>query len=93
MSWYGDAAVSLPLGEAFHSRRLTIRASQVGAVAPSRRARRSRRERLSMALGLLADARFDALVGEGSDFADLPATMAQLAARPAGALCHLVRYP
>ena len=30
LSWYGDEPVSLPLGGAFHSRRLTLRASQVG---------------------------------------------------------------
>ena len=35
LSWYGDAPVRLPLGEGFHSGRLTIRSSQVGAVAPS----------------------------------------------------------
>ena len=31
MSWYGDRAVGVPLGEAFHARRLTIKSSQVGA--------------------------------------------------------------
>ena len=30
LSWYGDADVTLSLGGAFHSRRLGIRASQVG---------------------------------------------------------------
>ena len=43
LSWYGDRRVTLPLGEAFHSRRLTIRASQVGTVAPARRGRRTLR--------------------------------------------------
>ena len=38
MSWFGDREVSLPLGEAFHSRRLSIHSSQVGAVAAPRRA-------------------------------------------------------
>ena len=41
LTWYGDRPVPVPLGEAFHSRRLTVRASQVGAVAARRRARRS----------------------------------------------------
>ena len=45
LSWYGDRRVTLPLGEAFHSRRLTIRASQVGTVAPARRGRRSYADR------------------------------------------------
>ena len=30
LSWYGDAPVPVHLGGAFHSRRLAIRASQVG---------------------------------------------------------------
>ena len=62
LSWYGDRPVSVPLGEAFHSRRLTIRSSQVGAVAPARRARRSHADRLALALDLLADPAFDALI-------------------------------
>ena len=33
LSWYGDQPVALPLGGAFHSRRLTIKSSQVGQVA------------------------------------------------------------
>ena len=33
LSWFGDQAVSLPLGGAFHAKRLTIAASQVGRVA------------------------------------------------------------
>ena len=33
LGWYGDRAVGLPLGEAFHSRRLRLISSQVGAVA------------------------------------------------------------
>ena len=41
LSWYGDAPVRLPLGEGFHSGRLSIRSSQVGAVAPARRGHRS----------------------------------------------------
>src|SRR5687768_14370855 len=30
LSWYGDRPVSVPLGEFFHARRLTVRGSQVG---------------------------------------------------------------
>ena len=30
MSWYGDRMVPAPLGEAFHSRRLVLKSSQVG---------------------------------------------------------------
>jgi succinate dehydrogenase/fumarate reductase flavoprotein subunit len=33
------AAVEIPLGEAFHARRLVLRSSQVGAIAALHRAR------------------------------------------------------
>src|SRR5260221_8608047 len=84
MSWYGDAAVAAPLGEAFHSRRLRLISSQVGAVAAARRARRTHRQRLALALDLLADPVFDRLITGDSPFTDLPSTMARLAALPDG---------
>jgi threonine dehydrogenase-like Zn-dependent dehydrogenase len=90
-SWFGDRVVPLPLGEAFHSRRLTLISSQVGSIAAPMRGRRSHAERLSLALALLDDARLDALLDGPTPFADLPATMARLAASP-GALCHVVAY-
>jgi threonine dehydrogenase-like Zn-dependent dehydrogenase len=92
MSWYGDRAVPAPLGEAFHSRRLTLRSSQVGAVATAQRARWSRRRRLALALELLADARFDILLTSESPFDELPSALARLASHPDGALCHVVAY-
>jgi threonine dehydrogenase-like Zn-dependent dehydrogenase len=92
MSWYGDRAVAAPLGEAFHSKRLTLRSSQVGAVAAARRARWTRRQRLALALDLLADPVFDRLLSGSSSFADLPQTMARLAGDSRGTLCHVVRY-
>lgn len=93
MSWYGDRPVSLPLGEAFHARRLTIRASQVGAVAPAQRPRWSHHRRLTLTLDLLADPVYDRFIDGETVFADLPRTMARLAEDPAGALCRLVLYP
>ena len=41
-SWFGDRPVTLTLGGDFHSRRLTIRSSQVGAVARADAARAPR---------------------------------------------------
>lgn len=92
LSWYGAQAVPLPLGEAFHSRRLRLVSSQVGAVAPARRARWSRQRRLALALALLADARFDALLAPPMPFARLPAVMAELAARPSEVMCQVIKY-
>lgn len=93
LSWYGAGGVPAPLGEDFHSRRLTLRASQVGAVATARRARWSHRRRLALALSLLADPVFDRLLTGECRLDGLPAAMARLAAAPQGALCHVVRYP
>ncbi|MEO0326902.1 MAG: dehydrogenase, partial [Myxococcota bacterium] len=67
--------------EAFHGRRLRLVSSQVGAVAPRQRARWSRPARLALALGLLADPRYDALVAEEIALSDAPARLpARLAA-------------
>jgi len=71
-SWFGDAAVPLPLGQAFHSRRLRLISSQVGAVAPSRRADWTRERRMAAALELLRDARYDALITGEIDFTEAP---------------------
>jgi len=93
LSWYGSTPVALPLGEAFHSKRLTIRSSQVGAIATAQRGRWSHARRLGKAMQLLRDPALDALVDGESRFADLPATMAALAEGRLAALCHRVRYP
>lgn len=92
LSWYGDRQVSLPLGEAFHSRRLVIRSSQVGTVSPARRANRTYKDRLTLALELLADPSLDALITGESMFEELPEVMPRLASGEVPALCHLVRY-
>ena len=92
LSWYGDRQVSVPLGEFFHSRRLVVRSSQVGAVAPARRVRRSRADRLALALHLLADPVFDALITEEIRFEDLPRLLPRLAGGELPALCVRVGY-
>lgn len=93
MSWYGDRRVSVPLGEAFHSRRLVVRASQVGAVSPARRSRWTFSGRLALALDLLADPAFDALVTGECAFEELPEVLPKIAAGELPGLCHRVRYP
>ncbi len=92
LSWYGDTETHVSLGGAFHSRRLAIRASQVGAVASARRGRRSTAERLGLALELLRDPAFDALLTGESALADLPDVMARLADGRLPGLCHSVVY-
>jgi NADPH:quinone reductase-like Zn-dependent oxidoreductase len=92
LSWYGENEVRLSLGGAFHSRRLAIRASQVGTVSPARRGRRTTADRLALALELLRDPAFDALVTGQSQFSELPEVMTQLAAGSLPALCHTITY-
>lgn len=91
LSWYGDRAVRLPLGEAFHSRRLTLRSSQVGQIAPALRPRWDHARRLDLALRLLAANRaWEVLIDDESPFEALPRTLPAMAAR--SGLCHRVRY-
>jgi len=92
LSWYGDRPVELSLGGRFHSARLGIRASQVGEVAAARRARRSRADRLRLALSLLTDPAYDVLLTGESAFAELPEVMAELASGSIPALCHTITY-
>jgi threonine dehydrogenase-like Zn-dependent dehydrogenase len=92
LSWYGDGEVQLSLGGAFHSRRLAIRASQVGTVSPARSGRRTAADRLALALELLRDPAFDTLVSGQSGFWELPDVLARLAAGTLPALCHTITY-
>jgi D-arabinose 1-dehydrogenase-like Zn-dependent alcohol dehydrogenase len=92
MSWFGDQPVSLPLGEAFHSKRLMLRSSQVGQVALGQRHRWTYRRRLELALSLLSDPVLDILISGESSFLELPQTMVALAASSSGVLCHRVIY-
>jgi threonine dehydrogenase-like Zn-dependent dehydrogenase len=92
LSWHGDREVSLPLGEAFHSRRLSLLSSQVGAVAPGLRPRWSHARRLAKALELMCHPELDLLISSDVPFASLPEVLPRLARDPAGALCQRVTY-
>lgn len=93
MSWYANREVTLPLGEDFHARRLSIRASQVGVVARARRHRRTNADRLDLAVSLLTDPVFDAFITGASPFSELPETVQGLANGSLNALCHVIEYP
>jgi 2-desacetyl-2-hydroxyethyl bacteriochlorophyllide A dehydrogenase len=92
MSWYGNVDVTLPLGQAFHSRRLTIKSSQVGNVAAAQRSRWGTGRRMQLAMALLANPVLDTLLTGESEFDALPAVMARLATVPGDTLCHRIRY-
>lgn len=93
LSWYGDRPVAATLGGAFHSRRLTLRASQVGTVAPARAARWSHAQRLALAVSLCADPCLDILFAPDAGFDTLPRVMARLARRDDATLCQRIVYP
>ena len=97
LSWYGNRAVPVPLGEAFHAQRLTLRSSQVGQVATAQRGRWSHRRRLGLALALLADPVLDRLVTHSVPFEQLPRVLARLAGTAgeaaADTLCQRIDYP
>ncbi|MFN4282820.1 MAG: zinc-dependent alcohol dehydrogenase [Alphaproteobacteria bacterium] len=93
MSWYGEGQVPVALGGAFHSRRLILKASQVGKVAPNMRPRWSYGRRLAMALDLLRDARLDALLEAPITAADLPARLPDILKPGGGVLCQPIAYP
>ena len=92
LSWYGDALVPVPLGAAFHSRRLRLVSSQVGHVAPSHREGWTHHRRLADAVALLADSRLDALLAPTVAFHDLPARLPDILNPKNGLLCQLIRY-
>jgi threonine dehydrogenase-like Zn-dependent dehydrogenase len=92
LSWYGDARVELALGGSFHSGRLGIRASQVGSVAAVRRSRYTYARRLALAVDLLRDPAFDALLTGESAFDELPALLPRLADGTLPAICHTIAY-
>jgi threonine dehydrogenase-like Zn-dependent dehydrogenase len=93
LSWYGSATTTVALGGSFHARRLTVRGSQVGTVAPSRQGRRSPADRLALALDLLRDPAYDVLLTGESPLSELPTVMAALAAGRLPGLLHTITYP
>lgn len=92
MSWFGTQPVPLSLGESFHAKRLSIRASQVGHVPASHRARWSYGRRMALALTLLRAPAVDVLISGESAFEELPGVMQALATGERDALCHRIRY-
>lgn len=91
-SWYGDRPLSVELGADFHARRIALRPSQVGAVSSRRRSSRTTRDRLALALRLLEDPAFDALLSGSSPWRQLPEVIAALAEGTAHPLCHTIDW-
>jgi threonine dehydrogenase-like Zn-dependent dehydrogenase len=94
LSWYGDARPAVPLGEAFHAKRLRLQSSQVGGLPANQRARWTYRRRLELAVSLLADARLDALLTSEGALGDLNDQLRRFARGGTASmgLCHVVDY-
>ncbi|MEM6621165.1 MAG: zinc-binding alcohol dehydrogenase [Pseudomonadota bacterium] len=92
LSWFGEKAPQVPLGGAFHAKRLTIQSSQVGHIAPSRRAHISHDDRLTKALELLAPTRLDQLITAEVAFQELPAALPGLLAPGAPGIATRIAY-
>lgn len=91
-SWHGTASPRLPLGGAFHSKRLTLRSSQVGQLSPSRRPRWSHRRRLEAALDLLRNDKYDAVITGEASFSALPERISTILDPKADGLATAVSY-
>lgn len=92
-SWHGAGETPVPLGGAFHARRLSLISSQVGRVPAARAPRWTPARRLATALRLLAeDPALDALLTHQVAFEDLPARLPGLLDPQADVLGALVRY-
>lgn len=92
LSWYGEGEIAASLGGAFHSRRLQLIGSQVGAIAPTRRPRWDYARRMAKALHLLGDEKLDALITDEFLFAELPQKLPQFFAKGAPGLTAVVKY-
>jgi threonine dehydrogenase-like Zn-dependent dehydrogenase len=92
MSWYGDKRPAVPLGQAFHSRRLSLVGSQVGQLPPDRQPRWDHRRRMQLALGLLAEPVLDALISGASAFERMPRDLPGLLDAAGEVLCHRIDY-
>jgi hypothetical protein len=85
--------VPVPLGGAFHSRRLRLVSSQVGKIAPSHRKDWTYRARLELALKLTGAPELDVLMEHPVAFHDLPARLPTILAPLSGVLCQRIDYP
>ena len=92
VSWFGNESVCLPLGEGFHSRRLSLKSSQVGTLPPSRKSRWTGARRMESALALLREPSLDILITGETEFSNLPEVMTHLSGDSVDELCHRIRY-
>jgi 2-desacetyl-2-hydroxyethyl bacteriochlorophyllide A dehydrogenase len=91
-SWYGRQPVELPLGSAFHRRRLTIRSSQVSTIPAALSGRWDVARRRRVAVGLLRELPLTALATTEFDFAAAAAAYRALDSRQPDVMHVALRY-
>ncbi len=92
MSWYGAKPVTAHLGGGFHSRRLTLRSSQVGSLPPDRQARWTYRRRMETALSLLRDPALDVLISAPISIEEAPVRLPEIFAGRVQVLAQPIRH-
>ncbi|MET0765915.1 MAG: zinc-binding dehydrogenase [Blastococcus sp.] len=91
-SWYGRQPVELPLGGAFHRRRLTIRSSQVSTIPAALAGRWDVDRRRQTAVGLLGELPLAALATTELAFGEAAAAYQALDGRQPGVFHVALRY-
>jgi 2-desacetyl-2-hydroxyethyl bacteriochlorophyllide A dehydrogenase len=91
-SWYGRQQVELPLGGAFHRRRLTIRSSQVSTIPAALSGRWDVARRRRAAVTLLGELPLGALATTEFAFEDAVAAYRALDSREPGVFHVALRY-
>lgn len=91
-SWYGRQQVTLPLGGAFHRRRLTIRSSQVSTIPAALADRWDVDRRRRVAVALLGELPLSALATTEFTFAEAAAAYRALDSQQQGVFHVALRY-
>jgi 2-desacetyl-2-hydroxyethyl bacteriochlorophyllide A dehydrogenase len=91
-SWYGTRPASLPLGAAFHRRRLTIRSTQVSKLPAALTARWDRGRRAELAWRLARELPLPVLASHEFPFERVVEAYAQLDRKEDGLLHAALRY-
>jgi 2-desacetyl-2-hydroxyethyl bacteriochlorophyllide A dehydrogenase len=92
-SFYGARTAPVALGDAFHRRRLTLRASQVSAIPPSRAHRWDHTRRFDLVRALLREPLLDALLAPAVPLSEAANLYAALAGSPPAQPQAVFSYP
>ena len=92
-SWYGKRSVALPLGGAFHRRRLTIRSTQVSSIPRHLQGEWSFERRTETAVGLLTELPMNTLATHTFPFDRAQDAFDAIAAGEEGVIHVALSYP